>query len=72
MNMQGDTYLMEVAQAYKLSALKFLLDETPLGRPGADGVDAVNEGGATALFKACWWNHGACVRYIITAWQRKG
>ena len=53
---------MSVAGLGKVRMLKFLLDKTPLGRPGAEGVDATNENGASALYYACWRDHGACAR----------
>lgn len=65
-NAQGETYLMGMAKVGQLGALKFFLNETPLGRPGAEGVDAVDRISATALFYACWHDKGGCVRCVTT------
>ena len=56
------TYLMFAATTGKLNALRYLMDATPLGRAGAEGLDAALEDGATALFMAVWRGHDACVR----------
>jgi len=44
---------MRAAQLGAVESLKFLMRETPLGRPGADGLDAVDDNGVTACYYAC-------------------
>lgn len=56
------TNLMFAAAAGKVESVKFLVEATPLGRPGAEGLDVAMEDGTTALFHACWRGHTDCVR----------
>lgn len=50
--------------ANKPESIKFLLQETPLGLPGAEGFEAVDEKDATAFFYACWNGRSACARCV--------
>lgn len=58
------TNLMFAAAAGKVESVKFLVEATPLGRQGAEGLDAAMEDGTTALFHACWRGHTDCVRWV--------
>lgn len=55
---------MDAACIEAPGALQFLLDETPLGQPNADGMDAVDDHGAPALWSTIgggWSHHARCV-----------